>query len=99
LALKAQGLPPARSPLSDHRLKVLVLLDSENLLNTATERCGGRGEPSSQRLKLPGTFVPIHLSGPDLLSEDSHLFHERVHLLVHGNLQLLNLGQLVLRQP
>jgi hypothetical protein len=80
-------------------LEVPVLFDGENLLDAASERCSGRGEPASQRLEFPGTFIRVHIAGPDPFPESLHLLHQRGHLFVHGALQLLKLGHLILRQP
>jgi hypothetical protein len=92
-------LAPPGPSFSDHSLEVPVLFDGENLLDAAAEWCGGCGEPTSQRLELPGTFIRVHFAGPDSFPESLHLLHQRGHLSVHGALQLLKLGHLILRQP
>jgi hypothetical protein len=85
--------------LPDRGLKLPVLLHRQDFLNPTPERSGGSGHLALKGLEFPQPIVPLQLSSPNPGPESPDLIGQGCHLGVHHLLQLLDLGQLVSREP
>jgi len=89
----------AGAGLVHRRLESLMLLHRQDLLNPTPQGRRRRHHLTLESLELPESFAPIHLSGSDLRPEGSDLLGQGRYVRIHGGLQLLDLGQLVSREP